>query len=57
MDLHRYCLDGVVYRSYVGAVRVPEELGSIVQAVFGLDNRPVARASVIPASTSRSRTA
>ena len=44
VELHRYRVDGLVYRSYAGAVHVPEELGATVQAVLGLDNRPVARA-------------
>lgn len=43
VDLRRYSLHGVTYRSYTGAVQVPAELKSIVQAVVGLDNRPLGR--------------
>ncbi len=30
------------YRSHTGPIQIPENLGSVVQGIFGLDNRPVA---------------
>jgi kumamolisin len=35
--------DGKPFRGYTGSVQLPDDLQDIVQAVFGLDNRPVAR--------------
>jgi kumamolisin len=35
--------DGQKYLSYQGALTIPEELAGIVEAVLGLDQRPVAR--------------
>jgi kumamolisin len=42
VDLHIYEHPGGTYRGRVGAVKVPEDLASVVEGVFGLDNRPVA---------------
>ncbi len=33
----------VGYRGHVGEIRLPSELGGILEGVFGLDNRPLAR--------------
>jgi kumamolisin len=35
--------DGTAHRAYDGEVALPPELEGVVQSVFGLDNRPVAR--------------
>jgi kumamolisin len=44
-DLAVYQSDsGVRFRGRIGSLTIPEELGSIVMAVVGLDTRPVARA-------------
>lgn len=40
--LECYSHPGGTYRGRVGAVSVPAELGGVVEAVFGLDNRPQA---------------
>ena len=34
---------GSVYRSYAGPLRVPKELGGVIDAVLGLDNRQVSQ--------------
>jgi kumamolisin len=39
---HYECPDGT-YRGREGVIQIPEELGSIIEAVLGLDNRPQAR--------------
>ena len=44
VDLQRYKHPGGSYRGRVGTVYLPDELHDIVEAVLGLDNRPVARA-------------
>jgi kumamolisin len=42
--LHRYRLeDGTEYRAPDGSVRLPSDLEPLVEGVFGLDTRPVAR--------------
>jgi kumamolisin len=41
--LHSYRYPGGSYRGRVGAVKIPESLSPIVQAVLGLDDRPQAR--------------
>ncbi len=43
VELHRFALDGVTYHSHAGAVHLPAELAPVVQAVVGLDNRPLGR--------------
>jgi kumamolisin len=43
VELRRYSAHGVTYRSYTGHVQVPADLESVVQAVVGLDNRPLGR--------------
>jgi kumamolisin len=42
-NLKIYAYDRGTYRGRVGPVQVPEELAPIVEGVFGLDNRPVAK--------------
>ncbi|HTB68231.1 MAG TPA: S53 family peptidase [Steroidobacteraceae bacterium] len=44
VELKRYQYPGGTYRGREGVIQVPEELGSIIEAVLGLDNRPQARA-------------
>ena len=36
--------DGLRYRGRVGRISVPRDLAGVVEAVFGLDNRPIGRA-------------
>ena len=43
VDLHTYEYPGGTYRGRVGAIQVPAVLAPVVEGVFGLDNRPVAR--------------
>jgi kumamolisin len=43
VDLQRFEYPGGSYRGRVGAVHLPDELHGVVEAVLGLDNRPVAR--------------
>src|SRR5947209_12531764 len=43
VDLHVYEHPGGTYRGRVGYVHVPEDLAPVVEGVFGLDNRPVAK--------------
>ena len=44
LELKRYRItDGTEYRVPNGPVRLPPELEGVVQDVFGLDTRPVAR--------------
>ena len=43
VDLQRFEHPGGSYRGRVGAVHLPDELHGIVEAVLGLDNRPVAK--------------
>jgi kumamolisin len=44
VELKRYDYPGGSYRGREGAIQIPEELGDIIEAVLGLDNRPQARA-------------
>lgn len=43
VELRRFSLDGVTYRSHSGPIHVPAELAGVVLAVLGLDNRPLGR--------------
>lgn len=43
VSLRRYRSKDIIYRGRTGPVYVPKELKGIVEGVFGLDNRPVAR--------------
>ena len=43
VDLQRFEHPGGSYRGRVGAIHLPDELHGRVEAVLGLDNRPVAR--------------
>ena len=43
VSLVRYKLPKGTYRGRTGPVRVPEDLGPIIEGVFGLDNRPQAK--------------
>jgi kumamolisin len=43
VELRRYEYPGGTYRGREGAIRIPEELADIIEAVLGLDNRPQAR--------------
>jgi len=43
VKLHRMAYPGGSYRGRVGAVMVPAELGNIIEAVLGLDDRPQAK--------------
>jgi kumamolisin len=42
--LERWAYSGGTYRGRVGSVHLPDELGGVVVGVFGLDDRPQARA-------------
>ena len=43
VSLKNYAYPEGTYRGRTGKIRVPSELGDIIEGVFGLDNRPVAR--------------
>ena len=43
VELKRYDYPGGSYRGREGTIQIPEELGAIIEAVLGLDNRPQAR--------------
>ena len=43
IDLQQFEHDGGSYRGRTGPVHLPDELQGVVEAVLGLDNRPVAR--------------
>ena len=43
VNLKTYEYPGGTYRGRTGAVKVPAELKNVVEGVFGLDNRPVAK--------------
>ena len=43
VQLKTYATPNRTYRGRVGPVRIPKELADIVEGVFGLDNRPVAK--------------
>jgi kumamolisin len=44
VDLARYDYSGGSYRGRTGPVHVPEDLAPLIEGVFGLDDRPQARA-------------
>ena len=44
VTLHNYQFGKVRFRGRKGGITVPKELGGIIEGVFGLDNRPQARA-------------
>ncbi len=44
VNLRRFEVGGQAFRGRVGPILVPTDLGEIVQAVLGLDDRPAARA-------------
>ena len=43
VTLKTYAYDGGTYRGRTGPVQVPAEIAPVVDGVFGLDNRPVAK--------------
>ena len=43
VELQTYAYPGGTYRGRVGPVHVPTDLAPLIEGVFGLDNRPVAR--------------
>ena len=43
VELSRYATDGGSYRGREGALHVPADLDGVVEGVFGLDDRPMAR--------------
>jgi kumamolisin len=43
VNLKTYAYDDGTYRGRTGTIQIPAELEGIVEGVFGLDNRPVAR--------------
>ena len=58
--LRRYEYPGGSYRGRTGAVHLPEQLAGVVEAVLGLDDRPIAkphfqRAGAAPGVVSRAR--
>ena len=55
VDLQRYRHPGGSYRGRVGSIHVPDELHGKVEAVLGLDNRPVARPHFRPRGANASR--
>ena len=50
VDLNHYSYDGITYRGRTGALQVPPDLAPIIVGVFGMDNRPQARAHFRPTS-------
>jgi kumamolisin len=40
---HSRLPDGTLFRGYAGPISLPPDLQGIIQGVFGLDDRPVAR--------------
>jgi kumamolisin len=48
VQLKTYAYPRGTYRGRTGEVHIPAELGDIVEGVFGLDNRPVARRRTQP---------
>lgn len=44
VTMARYQHEGVSYRARSGSIYIPEDLGEIVEAVLGFDNRPQTRA-------------
>lgn len=43
VSLNSYVYPDGTYRGRTGQIRIPSELGDVIEGVFGLDNRPVAR--------------
>lgn len=43
VNLKTYAYDKGTYRGRIGTIQIPAELADIVEGVFGLDNRPVAK--------------
>jgi kumamolisin len=43
VSLNTYAYPGGTYRGRTGTIQVPAEIAPVVEGVFGLDNRPVAR--------------
>jgi kumamolisin len=43
VNLKTYAYPGGTYRGRTGSVKIPANLASVVEGVFGLDNRPVAK--------------
>jgi kumamolisin len=43
VELIEFEFENGTYRGHTGAIHMPEEFGSLVTGVFGLDNRPVAK--------------
>jgi len=59
-SVERFEYEGATYRGRTGALTIPEELDGVITAVFGIDDRPVARhhaVSPLPASTSNTLSA
>jgi kumamolisin len=48
VELKTYAYPRGTYRGRIGTVNIPEDLAGIVEGVFGLDNRPVARRRTQP---------
>src|SRR5204863_4867965 len=46
VQLQKYEYQGVIYRGRTGEILIPAELASIVTGIFGIDNRPQARAHI-----------
>ena len=44
VELRHYSAAGFTYRGRVGTIGIPTDLADIVEGVFGLDDRPIARA-------------
>jgi kumamolisin len=51
VSLKTYAYPEGTYRGRTGPVRVPAELATVIEGVFGLDNRPVAKRHSPPRST------
>ena len=49
-ELHHYEHDGHTFRARSGYLHVPDDVAPIIEGVFGLDNRPQARAQIRIAS-------
>lgn len=49
VDLGQYQSPSGTYRGYVDTIQVPTNLGDIVEGVFGLDNRQLARPAIVHA--------
>jgi kumamolisin len=43
VNLKTYAYPGGTYRGRTGSVKIPANLASVIEGVFGLDNRPVAK--------------